>query len=353
MIRPSSLPALAQCPCFESGSSEYAEDGTERHRALTEHFAGDDSRLLMMDDEQADGVRWAAEYIKIHAPMMDHPIHFERTLTMLDADLDEMRGTPDAVCGGDLFDLKWRERDYTAQMSAYAVMMFETNPDLSSVTVHLLFGAFRRHETFRLDEKSARAIVDPIISCAKNPDRKPSPCDYCSWCALKLTCSAYKERVDAVVAGREDWKLETYDTEFITDGKEMGKALRLARRMKKWCEAVEWRADVLWNREGVPIDGFERKERQGRQFITDVTTAFSLSGLPQDKFLACCDVRLNTSKKYPDKLGVIDTYAKQTEISKSGAKRELLKKLEPVIKRGNPTVSLVDTGMKTEDEDFE
>ncbi|MDA1277397.1 MAG: DUF2800 domain-containing protein [Verrucomicrobia bacterium] len=349
MIRPSSLPALAQCPSFESGSSEYAEDGTERHHALTEHFAGDDSRLELMDDEQAEGVRWAAEYIKIHAPMSDFPIDFEKKMSFTDADLNEVEGTPDVVCGNHLFDLKWRYRDYTAQMAAYALMMFQGAPR-ETVTVHLLFGATKRAQAFNLTEESCRYIIDPIIERARNPDRVPEVCDYCGWCKLKLTCPAFKVRVDAVLEGRDDWHLETYTTDFVTDGKEMAKALRLARRIKKWCEAVEWRAKELWQKEGVQIPDFEMKERQAKQYITNVIEAFRRSGLPQDKFLECCEPRLNTSKTYPDKLGLIDTYHGSCGGSKAGAKKELLRKLESVLKRGNTTVYLVDTGSKTEEE---
>lgn len=353
MIRPSSLPALAQCPCFESGSSEYAEDGTERHAALSEHFAGDDSRLDMLDDDQAEGVKWAAEYIRIHAPLSDYPADFEKKLSFTDNNFNEIKGTPDVVCGNHIFDLKWRYRDYTAQMAAYACMVLADRDEGSTVTIHLLFGATKKSEVFKLDLDSALSIVDPIVERAQSPDKTHTPCDYCGWCAIKLSCPAFKARVDAVVAGRDDWQLEAYDTTFITDGKEMAKALRIARKLSKWCDAVEWRAKELWQKEGIQIPGFDLKERQGRQYITDTVQAFSLSGLPQDKFLACCEPRLNTSKTYPDKVGIIDTYAAQTEISKAGAKRELLKKIEPVLKRGNPVISLVDTQSKINSEESE
>lgn len=360
MIRPSSLPALAQCPCFESGSSEYAEDGTERHHALSEHFAGDDSRLEMLDDDQVDAVRWAAEYIKVNAPMLDHRIDFEKKLKVQDDslgfeddDLANMVGTPDVVCGNHLFDLKWRERDYTAQMAAYVWMICGQGETNGPIKVHLLFGANKRAEVFTIDWRSAADIVIPIAARARNPERTPVLCDYCNWCAVKLTCPALKVRVDAVVSARPDWALEGYDTVFMTDGPEMAKALRIARKLKAWCEAVEWRAKELWTKEGVQIPGFELKERQARQYITDVTSAFNLSGLPQDKFLACCEPRLNTSKTYAEKLGIIDVYAEQTGIKKAPAKKEVMRKLESVLKRGNPTVSLVDTKSKSGEEESE
>jgi hypothetical protein len=350
MIRPSSLPALSQCPCFESGSSEYTEDGTERHHALSEHFAGDDSRLELMDEGQADAVRWAAEYIKIHAPMSDFPLDCERTLTMDDADLNTITGTPDVVCGDDLFDLKWRYRDYVSQMAAYVCMMFTANPKRNFVRVHLLFGSIKKAEVFKLNWSEAAEIIHPIIERARNENRVPALCDYCGWCALKLTCPAFKVRVDAVLKGREDWALEQYESSFITDGTEMAKALRIARKLSKWCDAVEWRAKEMWTKEGIPITGFELKERQARQYITDVVAAFNASGLPQDKFLACCEPRLNTSKTYAEKVGIIDVYAEQTGIKKAPAKREILRKLEAVLKRGQPTLSLVDKQTKAGEE---
>ena len=304
-----------------------------------------------MDEDQSDAVRWASDYIRMHAPMSDHPISFEKTLRMDDSEMNEIKGTPDVVCGNHMFDLKWRQRDYTAQMAAYVCMMFEANPRLESVTVHLLFGAVKKAEVFKLDNATARDIIDPIIDRARNPERVPALCDYCGWCALKLTCPAFKVHVDAVVNGRPDWELEQYDTAFITTKPEMVKAVRIARKLKGWCESVEWRAKEMWLQEGVSLEPeFKIMERQSRQYITDVAAAFNLCGLPQDTFLACCEPRLNTSKTFAEKIGIIDEYAKLNAIPKAAAKRDMLRKMESVIKRGKPTVSLVDTQSKTSTE---
>lgn len=355
MIRPSSLPALAQCPCFESGSSEYTDDGTERHAALSEHFAGDNGRLDLMDEEQAEAVKWAADYIRLHAPMSDHSIQFETKLSvMLEVDLEEfeLKGTPDAVCGNDLFDLKTRPRDYVPQMAAYALMMFDQAPERPFVRVHLLFAALRKHETFKLTREAAVKIVVPIVANSLDSNRVPKPCDYCNWCANKLTCSAIKDRVQAVQSGREDWELEQYNTSFISEPAEMAKALRVARLLAKWCEAVEFRAKTMWIKEGMAIPGFKLQERAGKSVITDVLEAFRLSGLPEETFLKCCDLRMETSKKFPEKVGAVNAYRELTGVTMAAAKRELKRKLEPVTRRGNPTVSIVaDKGETLEEED--
>src|SRR5262245_59524292 len=98
MIRPSSLPMLAQSPCFESGDgNEFEESGTNRHaylHALYRFDIGQEGSQIkqfcanghLLSEEEMEAVQWAYDYIKLHAPMSDHPIHFERKMTLINAD---------------------------------------------------------------------------------------------------------------------------------------------------------------------------------------------------------------------------------------------------------------------------
>jgi hypothetical protein len=325
---------LAQCPCWESsGASDATEAGTDRHAALADLFAGNDELLTLLEDEQADAVRWAAEYIRLKAPLLDEKIWFETKLQIMDG----MEGTADCMCGDQLFDLKWRFRDYNAQMAAYALGMFRLRPEFPFVQVHLLFGESRESRTYRITKEEAEAVVAKVIAYASMSDKKPTPCDYCGWCSRQIGCSAYTERAAAVVDGREDWKLEQYHSSQISDPAEMSKALTMAKQLSKWCEAVEFKAKEMAVKDGVTIPGYKLQTRQGNQFVVDIAAAFQLAGLPQDKFLDCCNVVLT-------KLG--ETYATFTGQKKAPGVRELNQKLAAVIDRKPSTVSLVKEGKK-------
>jgi len=338
MIRPSSFPALKQCPCFEGGQASVdADKGTERHSTLASLLNGDNDRITFLDDEDAESVRWAREYIELNAPMVDYPLVVEQRV-QYELDGIIISGTPDYVCGSHIFDLKTRPRDYKSQMAAYAMHFLEIR---SEVTVHLMYCATRHVEKFTLTQQQCLDILNPILDASTDPNRKPNPCDYCGWCARQLTCEAINDRAKAVVAGRSDWELETYQTSFITDPFEMSKALRVARMLGKWVDSVEFHAKEMWVKEGKELPGFLLKERKGKSYIVDVVKAYQLLGLPESDFLKCCDVRMNTSKTNPEKVGVVDTYKKAHNITLSGAKKAVAEKLESVIQRGKNTVSIV------------
>jgi hypothetical protein len=331
-IRPSNLPALSECACFEPSASDFAEAGTDRHAALRAHFEGNDGALELLPEEDAEGVRWAADYIRVKAPLSDHPIRFEQPLSLILDDFSEINGTLDAVCHLDLFDLKWRERDYRAQLACYVLMRLQELGINATITVHVLYAAFRRAEVFHLDETSARAIVLPIIDRALAPHPQPTPCSYCGWCANRLTCSALNERAQAVAAGREDWKLQTYHASKITSPAEMAKALTLARFLLKWAEAVNFHARQMAIQKGVSIPGYELKSKASRSSCADVLGAFHATGLSAEDFLKCCDVLLNTSKSNPDKRGLADVLKDNRSISKAAATRELKRILQPFMR---------------------
>ena len=353
-LRPSSLPMLAKCARWESsGGNDATAAGAARHSALAWQLASKAPEatraesLAQLDDADREAVLWSADYIRTHAPMLDHPLHCERTLTMLDDDFKEvMRGTPDVVCGNQLFDLKWRERDYTAQMAAYALMLMEES-GWPEVHVHVLYGERQRAERFTLDREGAQNLVDAILANVGSA-KPPTPCDYCGWCARRLTCSALTGTAKKVADGYsiED-RVHNWHPSEQTDAEQLSVMLYIARKvLKPWIESVEYHALDAITKQGLAIPGYELKTRKAREWIADVAGAFAAAGLPQDDFLRCCDVRLNTSKTYPDKHGIVDTYAKVRELKKAPAKRDLMAKLAPVMQTGKPTQYLAEVGDK-------
>lgn len=329
--RPSSLPALAQCPKFESGgSSEFADAGTVRHHALSAILTGDESRSFDLAEDERDGVRWAADYIELHAPTTDHPLICERKREWTGPDFSDREGTPDVTCGNHIFDLKWRRRDYDAQMADYALAVMEEG-GFESVTVHIMYAAFRQIDVIHFGLASASRIVLDILIKANDPNAEATPCDYCGWCAKRLTCSALLERANTVAEHRDDWGLASYHSSEILTAEEMGKALRLAKALGKWCESVEHHAREL-ARNGIIAEGFKIQERKGNRFIASIMDAYSKAGIEQSDFLSACEIKFSS---------LVELHASKEGIKKAAAEREMERRLGEVVQRKQSTVSLV------------
>lgn len=345
---------LAQCACFESGEAgAFAEDGEDRHDALAKHLAGDDSLLALLDEDDAEAVRWAAEYVRLKAPILDHELRIEQRVTLVTDDFNEVSGTPDVVCGPELFDFKWRERDYAAQMACYALArMQEGGRDY--IRVHLLFGAFRRVQVLEFDLSSARRLVQSIYARATDPKQQPKACDYCGWCAKRLSCPALVGVAKEVATGYGDGKISVanWHPSEMREAEQIALGLTIWRKiLKPWGESMEFHAREAAIKGGLSLPGFELKERKGKRVCTDVAKAFELSQLPAGLFLQACALRFASSKKYADQKGVEDIFAAHNGMKKAPAKRALAEKLSEVIKTNPPTLALVDAGDKDEGEE--
>jgi hypothetical protein len=357
-IRPSSLPMLDACPRFERGEVEdFTELGTQRHEALTQILTGDGDALnLALEEDDSDGVQWAADYIQLHAPMADHELRVKLRVNPIADDFTPIfpnGGEADAACGPHLFDFKWRERNYDAQMAAYALALFEEGHTI--VTVHVMFGATRRAQVYKLNEDSARTLVMGIIARASDPASAPSPCDYCGWCAKRLTCKPFIRTARRVAEGYADEPLlsqvKSWHPSEVQSAEEMALMLTIARKLlKPWYESVEHHAHQMVTKQGQQLPGYELKEKRGRKFVSDVAAAHEILQLPAADLLRCCDLRLNTSKTNKDKAGVIDVYAAVKQLKRSPAAREVANKLGDVIQTGKPTLSLVAVGEKETEE---
>jgi hypothetical protein len=344
---------LAQCPAWQSsGGNDDTSAGSARHAALALSLdltvTPEQYQISTRDMAESDleSVQWAADYIRTHAPLADYPLHTERTLTLLDDDFKEvMRGTPDVACGPHLFDLKWRERDYSAQLAAYALMLMEES-GWHEVHVHVLYGERRRAERFTLTHEGATELVFRIVESTYGTPR-PVPCDYCGWCARRITCPALTGPAKHVATRYADAdalaRVEQWHPSEQTDAAQLATMLFIARAvLKPWIESVEHHALEAVTKQGLALPGYEVKSRAPRQYVADVAGAFSAAGLPQDVFLKCCDVRLNTSPTYPDKVGIVDEFARAAGLKKPAAKRDLMKRLEPVMAAGKPTQYLAE-----------
>lgn len=318
---PSSLPAIKQCACYvpdnEGSDNEFTQYGTFMHKALEDRLNGGDwpEGLSKQDKEDA---QWALDYIEVHR---NGPIHTEQLLELLDESFQVVTfGSGDVISGDQLFDFKTgQERDYDAQMAAYALMVMERD-SLAAMTVHVLYTKTQKAHSVRLSKAQAEEIVWPIIRGQNDPRRIPAPCDYCNWCSARLECPALNDRAQAVGAGREDWALEQYHTSEIISPTQMSKALELSKQLKTWCSAVDHHARKMMG-DGVEIPGWELGTRNMRS-VTDLVKAWELSGIPQDDFLRCCKVGIGDLEK---------AYAAAKDLKLAAAKREVAQVLDEVI----------------------
>lgn len=341
---------LAQCACFESSGSDFAELGTDRHAALKAHFEGDDSLLDLLDEESQVGIRWAADYIRANTTA-SHPIEWEQKRAWSRPDFTEAAGTPDVVNGPAIFDFKWRQRDYTVQLADYALERLERG--FESVEVHILFGADRRPEKLRFDSTACDKIILPILARLDKPE--PTPCDYCGWCSNRLTCKALTGPAQIVANGYaepglmdiKDW----HPSAMVENPAELAFALTIWRKiLKKWGESVEFHAMEAATKNGLKLPGFELKTKRGRQFVPDVEKAYLATGLEPQDFLKACDVRLNTSPKYPDRKGLDAIFKEKfSAASAAAAKRSVASKLGDLVQRRKDTFEL--RGVKGESEE--
>lgn len=331
MIRPSALPMLAECPKFEGAPSKDTQAGLVRHKAIAAYLGGDERALDGFEEEEHDHLIWVADYIKLKAPLLDQPLVIEKQRRAVLPNGTPIQGTPDFVCGSEIFDLKWRPRDYGPQMAAYAWMVLDENAK-SPIRAHLLFGETETIRVLTFDADSAWAVIKPIIQMTDAPFAVATPCAFCGWCAKKSTCEALVQQVNLALKSNPEWNLPQWHSSKMTTAKEIGLALRIARTLSDWCDSVEFHAREMALKQGVIAEGFALASRRGNRFIADVTEAFQKVGLPQEQFLKACTVRPKT---------LFDLYAAFHGMKKAPAEREVENKLGATIQRKESTTSLV------------
>lgn len=206
-LRPSNLPKLAVCPCFE-GRAEAGPDaarGILLDRAFRAELSGAEERLALRERLTADdnaAVAWAVGEVRRLAGSGPLLVREEDCRIPVMG----MRGTADAIApeAGITFDLKSGERyGWTEQMAAYALGMMELR-FTSSWTCIVLHCDERETETLHFTYEEATGLVAAVIAQVRDPDRKAVPCRYCVWCAKSDTCLERQSAASgALAAGHE------------------------------------------------------------------------------------------------------------------------------------------------------
>ncbi len=191
-LRPSSLPKLAECACYESSpvAGPAAERGTRMDTAYRALMMEHDKHIATgnLDAAEREAVEWAVEMTKVLCGS-----------AKVIVDKEQCRfpswhprvsgGEADAICPekGKLFDLKSGQiRNYWEQQAAYAVSIMERE-FLDELTCHLLFCDRKEIVTRRFTYYEAKALINDTVT-GIDTATGPNLCEYCEWCAKCDTC---------------------------------------------------------------------------------------------------------------------------------------------------------------------
>ena len=325
-LRPSNLPKLAVCPCYESNpvAGPAAERGTLLDTAFRVELLQTNDRAelaeKLSDDEKA-AVSWAVSIVRAMAGR-------ERVLAREDdcrLTVLDLNGTADAIVPGRLmhFDLKTGlRRNYREQMAAYALGLMGAH-FASEWTCHLLFCDQREVETIRFTYDEAHAVVDGLVRAFNDPAKQPAPCDYCGWCAKAEICPARR----ALVAETLPVADPGFDFEaVIADPEQLGQFLKACAVVDDFRERAK-KVALERLKTGGEVPGWRLVTRKGNEFVKSETVAQHLQELGSEsvlsaygnmtakKFRRLWEERIGSSKPFPEeavKHAAPSTYLKQS-----------------------------------------
>jgi len=305
---PSGFAPKEICPGFQNSgeSGPAAEEGHRLHEAL------ETGKLDGLDEEQLQVVGMCRGYVEA----LENQVRGEgeRTLEIL----REHRvpicdgatfGTLDyaifnrRLCHAHLVDFKFGRRavpdaEVNPQVQAYVLGLLEENPDIQSVTAHILLP--RRDEVStatysRKDIPRIRLRISTIIARCEAPEPELRPTENCLWCARQATCPALHRHALTIATGYEDdLKLpDQFHPGHIVDPTMMSRALTVARVMEKWCDSVKHHA-LKMRLDGQEIPGHELRSRAGTRKISDPLAAWAAvrDRISPDQFIGCTEVSL-------------------------------------------------------------
>jgi hypothetical protein len=325
-LRPSNLPKLAVCPCYESNpvAGPAAERGTLLDTAFRAELLGLEERFVIANKLTADeiaAVGWAVSMVRAMSGR-------ERVLAREDdcrVYVLNLSGTADAIVPARLmhFDLKTgARRNYREQMAAYALGLMWAH-FVSEWTAHLLFCDQREIVTFKFTYDEAHAIVDAVVRSFFDPNKQPSPCEYCGWCAKADTCPARLALVGHT--------LTVTDTGFdfdalLADPEKLGKFLSACAVVEDFRErAKKIAAERI--RTGGTVPGWKLVTRKGGEFVDCETVGHHIQrlgfgpvlaaygNLSAAKFRDLWTKRMPAGQPFPEeavKHASATTYLKQT-----------------------------------------
>lgn len=357
---PSTFPMRAECIDFEAPPIDLEdidgeeEDmsakgrGTVKHHAVAMLLGGDlaerQKALAELSDREREEVQFVVqrvtEIIEGHGYSVAD-IRVEQRVTLVDGNFAVLYfGTCDGEVGPLDFDWKFGEmRNYFAQLAGYALPKMEARGEARRYG-YIIYGrqGLRRHERYVITRETAQTVVYGLLARRADPNRKPTPCQYCGWCAKAATCPAVVATPVALVERREDWamKLPSPHVSQLSDPVWLGAARYVWKRyLEPWGNAVEFASGAL-AAQGVTPLGFRSAAWPGRTTVTDRAKALDLLQpiVGADLVWDAMDITLG---------GLHKAYAKKEGISEDKAKALINGKLREagLLSVGDPSKRLL------------
>ena len=283
-LRPSALPKLALCPCYESDPSPgpAAERGTRMDavlRARVESKPAPNFEDLAEADLEA--VEWAVSALRAMAGGERQIVDEEACRVAVPG--FEAPGTADAIVPTKFFhaDLKTgNKRNYREQMAAYALGLMEQH-FAPSWTAHLLFCDSREVVTHTFTHREAREIVERVVASYRDEHKKPVLCEYCSWCVKTMSCPARMELANSVIAPAADLDFAAV----LADPARLGLFLTACSVLDDFREKAQETAKTLLS-EGKTVPGWKLSKRSTREFVDHVDVGRHIAALGFGEVLA-------------------------------------------------------------------
>lgn len=228
MIRHSALPKLAQCPCYESNpvAGPAAERGSRMDAAFRAFLMGKPV-TGNLTTEELEAVMWAVDTARDIADGAE--IEADEAKLKVRTPGMEHEGTEDARTESKAtsYDLKSGSlRSYYEQAAAYCLGNMD-RAFAQEWTMHLLFCDQREVVEYHFTYEKAAQVVADVLASASDPNRKPTSCEYCSWCRKSDTCVALTAPVVETLATVESSvSLEEIRQSLLADPVRLGKFLK-------------------------------------------------------------------------------------------------------------------------------
>jgi len=267
-LRPSTLPKLAACSCYQNSKEPpgpAAERGTLMDGAFRSIMAGKDV-IGEISEEDLNAVLWAVDTLKALSGS-------DQILTMEEEckiQIDELgrAGTADAVVPTKsmLADLKSGQiRNYKEQMQAYALGLMREFW-VQEWTCHLLFCDQREVVTHKFKYEECALAITGIVHDATDPERTPTLCEYCEWCALATTCSLRVESaIEPLGCAIAPERTDLFDL-ILNDPDKLGDFLVKCKILDKFRDRAEDKARGLLDA-GIDIPGWRLGKGRTSEFV--------------------------------------------------------------------------------------
>lgn len=272
-IRHSALPKLAQCACYESNpvAGPAAERGTRLDAAFRALLMGQPVAVQLSTDE-LESVAWAVAKVRELAD--GAPVEADEAKLKVKTPGMEHEGTEDSRAAAILtsWDLKSGSmRSYREQACAYALGNMDRD-FAQEWTVYMVFCDQREVVEYHFTYEQASELLGEVLARVNDPEKVPTPCEYCSWCRKADKCVARTAPVADTLAVVEfpALSLEAMKAEIVANPERLGKFLQASAQFVDFIDEVKTAAKEQMAT-GVVVPGWKLQTEAGREHFDRVS----------------------------------------------------------------------------------